>query len=160
MKVTAREPRRDPGLGYMDNRRTENTEWCKCGQGIAHPTAEECSCCQENPTTVAKIDEVEREGLPSVNCITQQPGFAGVCCNRWVLQTAYFQYRQQYGEVDVADQAVNRRYRYTGYRQFVRWCCGYLGRKVRVPLPACAVRAIRTEFPSEEFCGFKYPSLE
>ncbi|XP_046555100.1 uncharacterized protein LOC124264401 [Haliotis rubra] len=86
----------NPGLGYMDNRRTENTEWCKCGQCIAHPTAEECSCCQENPTIVAKIEEVEREGLPPVNCITQHPGFTGVCCNRWVLQTAYFQYRQQY----------------------------------------------------------------
>ena len=30
-------------------------------------------------------------------CITEHEGFDAVCLNRWVLQTAYFQYRQQYG---------------------------------------------------------------
>ena len=42
-------------------------------------------------------EEVEAEGLaePPV-CITQQPGFHAVCLNRWVLQTAWYQYKQQY----------------------------------------------------------------
>lgn len=29
-------------------------------------------------------------------CITQHPGFQAVCLNRWVLQTAWYQYKQQY----------------------------------------------------------------
>ena len=54
-----------------------------------------------------------------------------------------------------------RKYRYTAYRQLVRWCFGVLGRQVRVPLPACAVRAIRAHFPSDcdSFRGFRYPEL-
>ena len=42
-----------------------------------------------------------------------------------------------------------RRYRYTSYRQFVRWIWGYLGKKVRVVLPSCAVNTMREKFPSE-----------
>ena len=32
-----------------------------------------------------------------VQCITDHPGFEAVCLNVWVLQTAYFQLRQEYG---------------------------------------------------------------
>ena len=32
-----------------------------------------------------------------LDCITAHPGFHTVCLDRWVLQTAYYQYRQQYG---------------------------------------------------------------
>lgn len=41
------------------------------------------------------------------------------------------------------------------YRQLVRWCWGFLGRAVRVPLPSCAVTRIRAAFPSEEYRGFE-----
>ena len=30
-------------------------------------------------------------------CITGHPGFHGVCLDMWVLQTAYFSFRQRYG---------------------------------------------------------------
>ena len=30
-------------------------------------------------------------------CIVQHPGFDGVCLNVWVLQTAFFSFRQHYG---------------------------------------------------------------
>lgn len=47
-----------------------------------------------------------------------------------------------------------RRNRYTAYRQLVRWCWGYLGRNVRVPLPACAVTKIRHTFsPTSTECS-------
>lgn len=44
------------------------------------------------------------------------------------------------------------------YRMLVYWCWGYLGRDVRVPLPSCAVTAIRERFPSEDgiYVGFNY----
>ena len=32
-------------------------------------------------------------------CITQHPGFRTVCLDFWVLQTAYFQYRRNMGDL-------------------------------------------------------------
>ncbi|XP_078695650.1 uncharacterized protein LOC144924409 isoform X1 [Branchiostoma floridae x Branchiostoma belcheri] len=59
------------------------------------------------------------------------------------------------------DRRSNRnwRYRYIAYRQLVRWCWGWLGREVRVVLPACAVTKIRDTFPSAQYTGFQYPPL-
>ena len=55
------------------------------------PTGIECRCCSE-------INQVMAKRLAEdVGCITLHPGFQAVCLNPWVLQTAYFTYRQQYG---------------------------------------------------------------
>ena len=43
-----------------------------------------------------KVDELDESSV-SVECITEHPGFATVCLDVWVLQTAYYQYRQHYG---------------------------------------------------------------
>ena len=40
------------------------------------------------------VTKMEETGA---SCITEHEGFGAVCLNRWVLQTAYYQYRQQYG---------------------------------------------------------------
>ena len=60
----------------------------------------ECLCCSEIDCVLAKNNEaVEAEGLDeSPVCITQHPGFSAVCLNRWVLQMAWFQYKQQYAD--------------------------------------------------------------
>ena len=52
--------------------------------------------------------------------------------------------------------------RYTGYRHYVRWIYGYLGKDVRIPLPSCVVKAIKDKFPSniDQHVGFKYPQLK
>ena len=50
-----------------------------------------------------------------------------------------------------------RRYRYTAYRHFVRFCLGWLGKKNRVVLQSCAVKEIRQTFPSANFTGFLPP---
>ena len=55
-------------------------------------TNRECVCCKEIPKILEKMSKLE---VP-VNCITEHPGFDGVCLNVWVLQTAYSQYRQHY----------------------------------------------------------------
>ena len=34
------------------------------------------------------------------------------------------------------------------YQQMTSWCWGWLGKKVRVVLPSCAVAKIRETFPS------------
>lgn len=49
------------------------------------------------------------------------------------------------------------RYRYTAYRQFVRWIWVWLGRRNRKVLPSCVVNEIRNAFPSERYAGFRYP---
>ena len=56
------------------------------------PTGKECICCCEIAWVV---DKLEGTGAP---CITGHEGFNAVCLNTWVLQIAYYQYKQQYGK--------------------------------------------------------------
>ncbi|XP_062605333.1 uncharacterized protein LOC134267130 [Saccostrea cucullata] len=136
---------------YDDNNtRLQNTEWCTCGNCIVMPTAAECVCCQEVDRVHALLEESEN----AINCITFHPGFHPACLNVYVLQIAYYQYRQQYNE-SIPDSS--EMYRYTAYRQLARWAWGYLGKKVRVVLPSCAVAYIRNTFPSGSghYTGFK-----
>lgn len=94
------------------------------------------------------------ESLARPQCITVHPGFAAVCLNRWVLETAWYQYRQQYDEP--YEGPPHKRQRHIAYRQLARWLFGFLGRSVRVVLPACAVSCIRAHFPppgpEDDFC--------
>ncbi|VDH91440.1 Hypothetical predicted protein [Mytilus galloprovincialis] len=50
---------------------------------------------------------------------------------------------------------TNWRNRYTAYRQLARRCWGYLGKSVRVHLPACATLEIMKTFPSNQYKGFE-----
>lgn len=43
-----------------------------------------------------------------------------------------------------------RRMQQMGYRQLARWCWEWLGKRVRVSLPACAVHKIQMTFPEEK----------
>lgn len=133
-------------------------------------SSKECLCCREISAIVNKLSETE-DTDSQIICITEHPGFASVCLNIWVLQAAYSQYRQQYGNYNAPlHELVQcllfkhlykiwhcRKYRYTAYRQLVRWCWGWLGRQVRVVLPACAVNLIRTTFPSTVYTGYTDP---
>ena len=57
------------------------------------PTARECVCCYNIPQMQQKISQ-----LPApVSCITLHQGFNNVCLDIWVLQTAFYFYKQQYG---------------------------------------------------------------
>ena len=119
---------------------------CKCGHCEIMPTITESICCHDIPEVLARMEEEfsEVEG----KCITEHEGFDPVCLNPHTLRTAYFAYRQQYN-VNRND-ALHERYRYTGYRQFVRWCWGYLGKDIVVTLPACVVITIRKTYPSAD----------
>ena len=59
-------------------------------------TSRECVCCKEVSRVMDKVDELD-ESSASIGCITEHPGFATVCLDVWVLQTAYYQYRQHHG---------------------------------------------------------------
>ena len=58
-------------------------------------------------------------------------------------------------QTDMTSLFHSRRKWYTGYRHLVWPCWGYLGREVRVPLPACAVHKICQLFPSVDYRGFQ-----
>ena len=60
------------------------------------PTSVECLCCHE----VDKVIEKTQENDVEVDCITFHEGFEAVCLNQWVLQAAYFAYRERYGSED------------------------------------------------------------
>ena len=108
------------------------------------------SLCNEGPQYANK----------TAQCITQHPGFTAVCLNKWVLRTAWHQYKQQY--TNSYEGPEHKQFRHIAYRQLARWCWGYLGKEVRVVLPSCAVMCIRAHFPPpghEEnfvFEGFHY----
>lgn len=124
---------------------------------------EECLCCHEIQQVTNKNEEVFEQLKPTMpySCITDNPGFHTVCLDQWVLQAAWFQYRQQYGD-KAYEGPQHKIYRHTAYRQLVRWCWGIVGKEIRVVLPSCAVSCIRAHFPPPgneddfEFFGFRF----
>lgn len=68
------------------------------------------------------------------SCITQHPGFMHVCINKWVLKTAWYQYKQNYTDSDEGPE--HKQFRHIAYCQLARWCWGILGKDVRVVLPS------------------------
>ena len=59
---------------------------CQCSKcsldSVVRP--EECRCCFEVRRCTEKMEEVGKVD----QCITEHPGYADVCLNRWVLQSA------------------------------------------------------------------------
>ena len=93
-----------------------------------------------------------------LKCITEHDGFVPVCLHEEVLEVAWLQYKQQYGR-KASEGPHHKKMRHTAYRQFVRWVWRFLGRDIRVSLPSCVYKSIRTKFPlpaSQRFTGFKY----
>ena len=64
-------------------------------------TSRECICCREVDKIIEKMQENDTD--LEIECITDHEGFEAVCLNRWVLQAAYFAYREQYGNDDRSD---------------------------------------------------------
>ena len=108
---------------------------------------EACICCQEIEAVKNKNIEAVTSGecQEEPTCITQHPGFHPVCINRWVLQTAWFQYKQQCKHP--YDEPEHKLFRHKAYRQLARWCWGILRKEIRVVLPSCAVLCIRNFYP-------------
>ncbi|KAJ8310929.1 hypothetical protein KUTeg_011519 [Tegillarca granosa] len=127
------------------------TNLCSCGQCSTMSTPEKCCCC----TSVAAVNE--KVISASIKCITEHEGFIVNCLNNYVLESSYYEYIQENGRLG-ENEFIHELYRYIAYRRFSRWIWHILGRKNRRILPACVVMKIREQFPSEEYCGFKYPA--
>ena len=65
----------------------------------------DCVCCCERPQIEDKIMTLANP----VQCITDHPGLEAVCLNNyvWILQTAYFQFRQEYG-TNITPLTINK----------------------------------------------------
>ena len=59
------------------------------------PTTHESVCCTEIGQLWQKVKEQGPE--TQISCITEHPGFQSICLDFWVLETAYYAYRQQQG---------------------------------------------------------------
>ncbi|XP_033756771.1 P2X purinoceptor 7-like [Pecten maximus] len=123
------------------------TEWCSCSFCFSMPTVEERKCCHD-------ID-ILQDKLENIECITQHEGFTANCLNMHVLETSFYEFAEEYG--NVPQENIHRTYRLVAYRRFIRWTWKVLGKKNRKVIPSCAVSAIRRTFPSEQFTGFHYP---
>ena len=108
--------------------------------------AEECLCCREIGPVMNKISDAGNvANHRSPLCITNHPGFDGVCLNQWVLETAWYNYRQQYDEGFDGPE-----HKEIGMLHIDNWLCGVggkLGRHIRVVLPSFAVSCVRAHFP-------------
>ncbi|XP_060077950.1 P2X purinoceptor 7-like [Ylistrum balloti] len=131
--------------------RLGGNKWCRCGHCQKMSTETESICCQE----IEEVQTLMSKHPNRLACITDHPGFEVICLNVYVLETAYLTFRQYHGPLP---DNQNKKNRYIAYRQFVRWCWGWLGRHVRVTLPACAVSSIRNTFPAPDgqYNGFHF----
>ena len=121
-------------------------------------TEEESSCCTESREIFSLVTKLE-DPPPDITCITQHPGFEASCLNHFVLQIAYYDFRQEYGAYEAT---IHEQFRYCAYRQLIRWAYKKLGRNIRKKIPACALKAIRNRFPDEQgnYKRFCWPDLD
>ena len=95
------------------------------------------------------------------SCITNSPGFGTVCLDRWVLQAAWYHFKQQYGN-NAYEGPEHIIFRHVAYCELVQWCWRVVGRQVQVLLPSCTVCCIQVHFPPPgneddfEFVGFGF----
>ena len=135
---------------------------CTCGSCQIMNSINECVCCQEIDKMVDTCQSIVSDGDSDCppQCITQHPGYKPVCTNKYILRTAWTQYKQQYR--NAYEGPENKGFRHIAYRQLAGWCWGVLGKEVRVVLVSCAVMCIRAHFPPHgleenfEFEGFHY----
>ncbi|XP_078335853.1 P2X purinoceptor 7-like [Crassostrea virginica] len=130
-----------------------DTKWCKCGNCIIMETTRECKCCVDIPEVSSRLKENESS---SICCIIQHPSFKVNCLNQHVLEVSYYEYIQDNGPLG-NDEPIHELYRHLAYRRFARFIWKCLGRHNRRILPSCVVTAVRQKFPSQQYCGFRYP---
>ncbi|XP_064645930.1 uncharacterized protein LOC135499197 [Lineus longissimus] len=115
----------------------ELDNWCSCGKCQILPSRTECVCCRE---------AIRVKDMVDVGCVTDRTDFDAICLHTGVLNVAWLAYKQQYGR-NAYEGSEHKKLRHIAYRQFVRWSHGYLGKDIRVVVPACVVCKIRAFYP-------------
>ncbi|XP_030838795.1 P2X purinoceptor 7-like [Strongylocentrotus purpuratus] len=123
----------------------ENVEdWCTCGRCRVPPSFNEgdCVCCQE----IAEVKpEADRQGS---SCLVDSEEFEPAILNATTLYIGWMEYTDRWRRAAKAfGDRNNEKYRYVAYRKVVRWCWGWLGKDIRVQLPACVHASIMEAYP-------------
>ncbi|XP_041474441.1 uncharacterized protein LOC121423189 [Lytechinus variegatus] len=122
-----------------------NNDWCLCG-GHCHVepsfSAGDCLCCRE-------VAEVSREAdVLGVQCLTTTEAFEAAILHPTSLYIGWLEYTERWRQASKAfKDRNNEKYRYVAYRKVVRWCWGYLGKDIRVQIPACIHSRIMRSYP-------------
>ncbi|XP_011661925.2 P2X purinoceptor 7-like [Strongylocentrotus purpuratus] len=135
----------DAGRANNANRLHENVEdWCTCGRCRVPPSFNEgdCVCCQE----IAEVKaEADRQGS---SCLVDSEEFEPAILNATTLYIGWMEYTDRWRRAAKAfGDRNNEKYRYVAYRKVVRWCWGWLGKDIRVQLPACVHASIMEAYP-------------
>lgn len=137
-------------------------------------TEKECLCCTE----IATVSQFVADS--GARCITDVEEFKMICLDPLVLKLAItamletgslpggvpsepipnrYAHLFNHNTITATDASFSayRSYRYAAYKQFTYYSHHKLGKKVRKVVPACAVKAIRTQFPEPNniYVGFK-----
>jgi len=65
------------------------------------PTQRENNCCKSTNIVDSKIEEAD------LNCITEHEGFIANCLNRYVLETSFYEFRQENGPLDEQEEPIH-----------------------------------------------------
>lgn len=82
---------------FQNNNFVSSLTRCSCGNCVPMDVEDECMSCNEMEKVMARILEWREVNDPDTLCVTQHEGFGANCLNIWVLQNAYFAYRQAHG---------------------------------------------------------------
>ena len=133
-----------PEFDDIDDENNSSVEledgWCTCGKCVHMDNPDERVCCRS-------FNEIIGDKFGTEKCIAMTTAFRDVCLNKNVLQAALGTWRQL-TEQDM--QISNKSYRFIGYRQYISWVYGWLGKDVRKVIPSCAVNTIRQTFPAAD----------
>lgn len=128
----------------------ESIEWCNSSHCVFHPEME--SICCKNPMILPG------EKFQEANCIIETDAFKKVCLDRDVLQTATGSWQDLKGDNINLTNQTNKNYRFIGYKQYIWWSFGYLGKRYRRPLPNCVIMEIQHVFPDPQNVYVPYKS--
>ena len=111
-------------------------DWCVCGNCRPMPSPIENICCRRR------------------NCITQYDVFHLICLHPVVLRVAVRNNCDWRADPVVYSHS---NFRKAGYRQYILWVYGRLGRGNRRVAPSCVVLRIRARYPSSDgtYLGFR-----
>ncbi|XP_063952817.1 uncharacterized protein LOC135153562 [Lytechinus pictus] len=129
----------------VDPHRLMNNDWCLCGGHCrVEPSfsAGDSTCCREIPEVSFETDAL------GVDCLTTTEAFESAILNPISLYIGWMEYTDRWRRAARAfGNRNNEKYRYVAYRKVVRWCWGFLGKDIRVQLPACIHSKIMRAYP-------------
>ena len=115
----------------------QTPQWCKCGR-CRH---------MDNP--------VERVCCKMRMCVTTTETFQDVVLNRNVLLVCIIDHGDYMGEDATYTPAS---YRKAGYRQYILYSHGFLGKGNRKIVPSCVLWKVRDHYPASDnvYLGFRH----